>query len=174
MNSLQFKQTFQYQLTYREAYDASYLLASRQSRRTKFFLGVCLTAISVFLLILFAMDGRRVQDLFLALIAVMLLFYLIYHPVLCARKGARNVERINGMYKVTVTGSGQFFLPDGQSLQFGKDKYARAVETDTVFALRIDRQNTLCIPKRILKASEVCQIRQMLQKTFPNARYKVY
>lgn len=163
MDSQKFEQNLQYRLTWQEAYDTFYLLASRQSKRTKLVLGICLTAISVILLILFAMDSRKVHYLLLALIAILLLFYLIYHPVLRARKGAANVAKINGLYKVTLNGTGQIRLPGNETLQFGEDKYARAVETDTIFALRIDAQHTLCIPKRILTEHEINQLRQMIE-----------
>ncbi len=155
---------FTYKLTYQEAYDTFYLLASRQSKRTRILLGICLTAAAVCLLILFAADSRGIHYLFLAAIAILLLFYLLYHPVLSARKGARNVAKANGTYQITVNGSGRIRLPGNQTLQFGEDKYARAVETDSIFALRIDTQHTLCIPKRILKEREILQIRQMIEE----------
>lgn len=154
---------FTYKLTYQEAYDTFYLLASRQSKRTKTLLGICLTAVAVCLLILFAADSRGIHYLFLAVIAILLLFYLLYHPLLSARKGAKNVAKTNGTYKITVNESGRIQLPGNQTLQFGEDKYARAVETDSIFALRIDTQHTLCIPKRILKEREILQIRQMIE-----------
>ena len=163
MEPQKFEQKLQYRLTYQEAYDTFYLLASRQSKKTRIFLGICLTAIAIVLLVLFGMDGRKVHYFFLALIAILLLFYLIYHPALRARAGAANVAKTNGLYKITLNEAGQIRLPGNQTLRFGEDRYARAVETDTVFALRIDTQHTLCIPKRILKNHEIEQIREMIE-----------
>lgn len=158
----QFQKTLQYRLTYQEAYDTFYLMAFRQSKRTRLLFGICLTAITVLLLVFFALDSRTVYNLFLALIAILLLFYLIYHPTLAARRGAAKVAKTNGLYRITVHSSGQIDLPGNQTLKYGEDKYARAAETDSIFALRIDTQNTLCIPKRILQENEVQEIRKLL------------
>lgn len=157
-----FRKTLQYRLTYQEAYDTFYLMAFRQSRRTRLLLGICLTAAAVLLLVLFARDSRTVYNLFLAIIATLLLFYLIYHPALAARRGAAKVARTNGTYRITIHGSGRIDLPGNQTIQFGEEKYARAAETDTIFALRPDTQNTLCIPKRLLSETEAAEIRKIL------------
>lgn len=168
MSEQKFDFVFRYKLTRQEAYDAFYLLASRQSKKAKIFYFAGLTGISAYMLLLFALDSRKLHCLFLALIAVALLFYLLYRPVFCARKGAENVVRTNGTYQVELSASGLIRLPPDQVLKFGSDRYARFVETDYIFALRIDAQHTLCIPKRILKESEIDRIRDILC----NARHK--
>lgn len=162
MAEQKFELVFEYRLTRQEAYDTFYLLASRLSKRTKrlFFAG--LTGVSVSLLILFGMDSRKIHYLFLALIAILLLFYVLYYPVLCAKKGAENVARTDGIYRVELNADGLIRLPPGQVLEYGSDQYARTVETDRIFAVRIDGQHTVCIPKRILKESEISRLREIL------------
>lgn len=160
-NVKDFVKTFKYEPSYKEAYDTFYALAFRRNRKAILVTNILLTAISIGLLIFFAMDPRRVYALFLAVIAILLLFYIIYHPALSARKGASKVMKAHGYYKFTVHGSGQIDLPDGQKLKFGDDKYARAVETDIVFAIRADSQTTLCIPKRLLSKQEMEKIREI-------------
>ena len=158
-----YRKKLRYQLSYQEAYDAFRLLALRQSRRTRIILGVCLTAAAVGLLIYFALDPLRIFALLLALIAILLLFYLIYHPALSARRGAAKVAKQHGTYEVTVCGSGQIDLAGGTSLQYGEDKFARTIETDTIFAVRADQYTTICIPKRLLTNPDIEKIRTILK-----------
>ncbi len=162
-DDLKFKLNLEYKLTYQEAYDTFYLLASRRRRLTTILFIIALTAIAVVLLILFAIDPRKVHYLFIAIIAILLLFFIIYQPALSARRGARNVARTNGTYKISLNESGKIGLPDKTTLRFGEDRNARAAETDTIFALRVDRDHTICIPKRILKGKQEDQVRQMIE-----------
>ncbi|MBR0308725.1 MAG: hypothetical protein IJH92_07515 [Mogibacterium sp.] len=156
------KLDIKYKLTYQEAYEAFYALATRRSRRTRVLIGAALAAVAVILLVLFAMDGTRAHYLFLAICSVALLFYIMYQPVLSARKGARQVERINGTYHVTLHDDETIDLPGEKGLKLFSDKYSRIVETDNVFAIRVDAAHTVCIPKRLLKDNEAGMIRGLI------------
>ncbi|MBR2188758.1 MAG: YcxB family protein [Eubacterium sp.] len=154
--------TLNYQLTKDEAYEAFYLHASRRSRTVKLIVSAVLTALAVILLGFYALDSRRIHMLFLAVCAIALLFYILYQPVLQAKRGARLVEKAGGKYRIILHRDGRIVLPDGGVLNMSGDKYARAVETDTIFALRPDAQHTICIPKRILSEDEAEFIRALL------------
>lgn len=143
-----------YKLTYQEAYETFYVLASRLSRKTRIAIGVVLTVITAVLLVLFAMDGTRAHYLFLAICSVALLFYILYQPVISARRGARQVERTSGTYHVILHEDGTIDLPGEKNLKIKGDKYARIIETDSVFAMRVDTQHTICIPKRVMKDAD--------------------
>ena len=148
------KVDLKYKLTYQEAYEAFYVLASRLSRKIRILISVILTAIAAVLLVLFAMESTRAHYFFLAICSVALLFYILYQPVISARRGARQVERVNGTYHVIVHEDGTIDLPGEKNLKVKGDKYARTIETDEVFALRIDAQHTICIPKRVMKDAD--------------------
>ncbi len=163
MSGAKFKLNLEYKMSYQEAYDAFLLLASRRRKSATILFVIALTAIAVVLLILFALDPRKVHYLFLAVIAILLLFYIIYQPALSARRGAKNVAKTNGIYKISLDESGRIGLPDKSILLFGEDKHARAAETDTIFALRVDKDHTICIPKRILGKNQEVQVRQMIE-----------
>ena len=64
---------FSYDLTYDEAYRAFSLLAFKRSSKFRLIAGIILTAAAVLMLVLFAMDNTKVMDLFLAVIAILLL-----------------------------------------------------------------------------------------------------
>ena len=153
---------FSYDLTYDEAYRAFSLLAFKRSGKFRLIAGIILTAAAVLMLVLFAMDNTKVMDLFLAVIAILLLFYLIYFPVLKARKGARAVERAKGTYRVAITDTGTISLPHEKPINLDGDKDARAIETDDLFVIRPDSYHTFCIPKRVMKEKEIYGVREIL------------
>ena len=90
-----FDYTFQYKLSYQESYDTFYLLASRLNKHKRIIYTIILTSISVLSLIFYRLDTRKVYFCLLAVFSVALLFYLLYHPSLAARKGAAKVARLN-------------------------------------------------------------------------------
>lgn len=153
---------FSYKLSYDEAYEAFSVLAFKRSRKFQLIAGIALTAAAVIMLVTFALDSRKVMNLFLALLAVLLLFYLIYFPVLKARKGARSVAKANGVYKVEVVDVGTISLPNMKPIDLAGDKDARAVETDNIIAIRPDSSHTFCIPKRVMKEKEIYGVREIL------------
>ena len=150
-----------YQLTYEEAYEAFKVLATRRSRSYRIAVSVILAAASAVLLVLYAMDGTRLHYMFLAVLSIVMLFYIIYQPVLTARRGAARVARAAGTYHVVLHGNGLIDLPGEQGISIRGDKFARLAETDTVFALRPDASHTICIPRRILSSRETEFIRDL-------------
>jgi hypothetical protein len=102
------------------------------------------------------------MNLMLALIGILLLFYLIYMPVLKAKKGARAVAKANGVFKVEITDEGTISLPGQKPIDLDGDKDARAIETDALFIIRPDSAHTFCIPKRIMSDKESYGVREIL------------
>ena len=153
---------FSYSLSYEEAYSAFSALAFKRSRRFQLAAGIVLTAAAVLMLVLFALDPRKVMDLFLAIVAILLLFYLIYFPVLKAKRGARSVARTGGTYRVEITDMGTISIPHQKPIDLDGDKDARAIETPFLFIIRPDTAHTFCIPKRVMKDHEVNGVRDIL------------
>lgn len=158
---------FSYTLSYDEAYEAFYRLAFKRSRKFQLAAGIVLTAAAVLMLVLFALDPRKVMDLFLAIIAILLLFYLIYFPVLKAKRGARSVAKAQGTYKVEITDMGTISIPRMKPIDIDGDRDARAVETDELFIIRPDTAHTYCIPKRVMKDKEAYGVREILSAYVP-------
>ena len=165
---MDFNYTFHYQLSYQEAYDTFYLLATRITKKGKIIYGMLLTAVAVLSLIFYGLDTRKVHLCLLAIFAVALLFYLLYYPTFAARKGATKVATLAGNYQFTINQLGQITLPQPNGnekasyiVTLGKDKYSRVLETDTIYAIRADAQTTLCLPKRILTKDQKAQLDQL-------------
>lgn len=152
----------EYTLSYQEAYEAFYVLASRRSSRTRNITACLLTAVAVVMLALFARSKIGVHYLFLAVCAIALLFYVLYQPVISAKRGASNVARTAGKYKIKLSSDGTIEFPDGTRMDIKGDKNSRTIETDEVFAMRIDQYHTVCIPKRILNRKETDFIKQIV------------
>lgn len=167
---MDFNYTFHYRLSYQEAYDTFYLLATRLTGRKKVIYGILLTAIAVLSLIFYGLDTRKVHLCLLAIFAAALLFYLLYYPALAARKGAAKVAKLAGNYQFTINQLGQITLPQPESsknpciVTLGEDKHSRVLETDSIYAIRADAQTTLCLPKRILKKEQKTNLDQMFHE----------
>lgn len=151
-----------YTLTYEEAYESFYQLANKWSNKTKLMIGIFLTVVAVIMLILRFFDKAGIHYSFIAFLAILMLFYLIYAPILKAKFGARSVARQKGRYKYAVTATGQLILPNGEVMELSNDKDARVIETSRIFVLRPDGRHTFCIPKRILKSDEA-EIREIFK-----------
>lgn len=154
---------FTYNLNYDEAYDTFLLLSRKWSKKISIIIGIALTVIAVVMLVLNFLDNRKVHYFFIAIIAVLLLFYLIYVPVLKAKRGANKVQKQKGTYKIQVTSRGKIVLPRKDAIDLAGDKDARAIETQKLFAVRTDGTNTFCFPKRIMKENEIEGIREILK-----------
>ena len=158
---------FDYQLSYDEAYQTFYRLAFRWSRRFRLAIGIGLTIVAVIMLILFALDSAKIHYFFIAIVAVLMLAYLVYMPVLKAKKGAKNVARASqrgGKFHLALSPNGLMELGDNESLLLGEVKGGRAIETPSLFILRPDNYHTCCLPKRIMKDSDIEGVREILCK----------
>ena len=171
---MDFNYTFHYRLSYQEAYDTFYLLATRLTGKKKFIYGILLTAVAILSLVFYGLDTRKVHLCLLAIFAAALLFYLLYHPALAARKGAAKVTRLAGNYQFTINQLGQITLPQPKGdknapciVTLGEDKHSRVLETDSIYAIRADAQTTLCLPKRILKKDQKANLDQMFHELLP-------
>ncbi|MBQ1490309.1 MAG: YcxB family protein [Eubacterium sp.] len=153
---------FDYKLTYEEAYAAFSLLAFKWSHRYRIIAGVGLTGIAVALLIFFALDPQKIHFFFMAAMAVLLLFYLIYVPTLKARRGAKAVVNSRGTFKVEIRDIGTISMPHAEAIDLAGDKDSRAIETEDLFVIRPNSGNTFCIPKRVMKPDEIEGVRDIL------------
>ena len=156
---------FDYKLSYDEAYETFYKLAFRWSRKFQLIVGILLTVIAVVMLILFAMDSRRIHFFFIAIVCVIMLGYLIYMPTLKAKKGAANVAKAGqrgGKFHLSIYPDGHLTLGDGEDVGLQDVKGGRAIETKDLFIIRPDSLHTCCLPKRIMKAKEEDGVREIL------------
>lgn len=158
---MDFNYTFHYQLSYQEAYDTFYLLATRLSLKKKIVYGILLTSVAILCLIFYGQDTRKIHLCLLSLFAVALLFYLLYQPAVAARKGAIKVKKLAGNYQFTINHLGQITLPVATNdknvpciITLGEDRHSRVIETDSIYAIRVNAQTTLCLPKRIIKKEQ--------------------
>lgn len=153
---------FDYHLSYDEAYRAFRTLATKRGEKFQILVGLGLTAVVIACLILFLLDNRRVNYFFIAIVALLMLFYLIYSPILKSKRGARAVQKAGGHFKVEVRREGTISLPKREPIELAGDKDARTIELDDMFVIRPDLSNTYCIPKRIIKPKELDGFRELL------------
>lgn len=116
---MDFNYTFHYRLSYQEAYDTFYLLATRLTRKKKIIYGILLTAIAVLSLVFYGLDTRKVHLCLLAIFAAALLFYLLYYPAFSARKGAAKVAKLNGNYHSQSISLVRSLIPQSRDTQTG-------------------------------------------------------
>lgn len=154
---------FTYRLNYDEIYNAFLLVSMKWSKKARKIIGAILTAIAVGMLIAYYLDSRKIHYFFIVILAILMLYYLIYVPVLKAKRGAQKVFKQNGTYKVKITNEGKIILSGAATIDIAGDKDARAIETETLYVIRPDNRNTVCLPKRIMRKEEVEEIREILK-----------
>ena len=152
---------FRYRLNYEEIYHCFYLLAFRRSRGFKLAAGTALTVLAAVLLGGYVLDPTKVHYCVMAILSILLLFYMIYVPVLKARRGAKALFRKNGTYQIRLYESGKANIGTAM-IALNGDKNACAIETEELFIIRPDAENTICIPKRIMTQDETEEIHRML------------
>lgn len=160
---------FSYKLSYEECYETFLLLSMKWSKKVKTVVGVLLTLITVGLMIAYYLDSQKIHYFVMVIFAICLLYYLIYVPVLKAKRGAAKVSKKNGNYRVKLTSDGKI-ISEAETIALADDKEARAIETEKLFVLRPDNRHTFCLPKRIMKNDEVEAVREIVKA---NVKYQV-
>lgn len=154
---------FVYKLNYDEIYEAFYVLNMKWGKGVRNVLTVILTVIAIGMLMVYYMDSQKIHCFLLAVFAILLLYCIIYVPVLKARKGAKKVSEKKGTYKVELTWEGKI-ISGTEIIELAADKDARAIETENIFVIRPDNIHTFCLPKRIITNKEIDEIRKLLHK----------
>ncbi len=153
---------FEYRLKYDECQETFYLLGMKWGERKRKILTVLLTVIGVVMLLGYYRDSQKIHYFFIAILDILLLYYLIYVPALKAKKGAKKVSRQGGTYKIELTREGKI-RTGNEWVDLNGDADARVIETDTIFVVRPDRVYTFCLPKRIMTEEEIEEVREILK-----------
>lgn len=153
---------FNYKLTYDEIYDSFLLLNQRWGKKGRIFVGAALIIITIAMLAGYYLDSQKMHYFLLAIFSILLLYYLIYVPVIKAKRGAQKVSKINGRYRVKIRANGKI-QAETEVIDIAGDKDARVIETDRLYVLRPDNRHTFCLPKRIMKQDEIEEIRELLK-----------
>ena len=154
--------SFEYSLSYDEAFDAFLLLAARGRKRHRDITAVALIVLAAALTALYAFHPYQLEYFLLAALALATFGGVVYYPRMKAHSGARQVAKAQGVYKVELSTAGYLRTADGPRLELSGDKDARAFETGALFVLRPDRQHTFCLPKRIMADREADLIRSVV------------
>lgn len=166
------KYTFRYQLTYEEAYNAFLALAVRWKKKTKYAVMTAMVAVTVAIMTMFALHPDRYYYFTIVIFAVILTSYVFYSPMLKARKGAKQVAKIDGIYEIKLTNDGKIIMGNSsQELDLKGDKNSRALELKDSFAIRMNGDITVCIPKRVMNESQQNAVRKILAD---NIKFIVY
>lgn len=153
---------FTYKLKYEECYETFWALNLKWSQKKRKIIMAILTFIAMLMLVEYYLDYKKVYCFVVAIIDILVLYYLIYIPILKAKNGARKVNRQGGIYKIKLTDKGKVIIQD-EVIDLSGDRASRAVETKLVFAIRPDNIHTFCIPKRIMTEEQVCEVQRILQ-----------
>ena len=153
---------FTYKLNYEEIYESFWQLNQRWGKKGRIFIGVALAVITVAMLIGYYLDSQKIHYFVLAIFSILLLYYLIYVPVLKAKRGAQKVSKLNGTYRVKLLKEGMIQMGT-EKIGMKGDKDARVIETERLYILRPDKTHTFCLPKRIINKEEISGIRDLLK-----------
>lgn len=154
---------FQFQLTYEEAREAFLLIIDRRSHTSRLIMGGVLLILALVSAILYGRNPYGLQFALAAILFALFAFLVLAYPALKAGRAAKSVTCQGGTYKLKLSPKGYFILPDNQKLLINGDRLSRVLESDTLFAIRPDRFNTVCLPKRTIQADDISQVRAILQ-----------
>ena len=152
-----------YSLSYDEIYETFATILNKHSRRSRHVAATVLSAVAVVLLVLYARNPSHLEYSFLALVTALLIFRVLGYKELKARRSAKRLSRVGGIYEVTLYAQGQIQPKGGAKLDLNGDKDARAFETERLFVIRPDRMHTFAIPKRAIRPEESAIIRNTLK-----------
>lgn len=153
---------FMYKLSYDEIYESFLLLNTKWSKKIRIIIGSVLVLITIAMLAGYYLDSKKIHFFILAIFSIMLLYYLIYAPVLKAKRGAKKVSKQKGIYRVKLTEDGKVYM-GSEKIEMAGDKDARVIETERVYVLRPDNRHTFCLPKRMMKQDEINEVRELLK-----------
>ena len=153
---------FTYKLNYDEIYESFFHLNAKWNKKVRIFIGAALALIAGAMLIGYYLDSQKIHYFVLAIIAILMLYYLIYVPALKAKRGALKVSKLNGTYRVKITREGKVIM-GAEKIDLAGDKDARVIETNSLYVLRTDNSHTFCLPKRIMKPDEIDELRELLK-----------
>ena len=152
-----------YDMTYGEVYEALLMIIDKRSKKARRIMGGVLLAVAVVCVILFAMNPYGLVFELAAVMFALFSFLVFCYPGIKAKQGAKKICRLKGTYKIKLFSDG-YIVPNGRErLDIRGDKDCRAFESDTVFALRLDRMTNFCLPKRRMNGSEIEMTRSILQ-----------
>lgn len=153
-----------YDMTYGEIYETLLMIIDKRSKKARFGVGLLLLAAAAACAILFAMNPYGLVFEMGAVLFALFSFLVLAYPGIKAKQGAKKISRQKGTYKIKLFSDG-YILPHGKErMDIRGDKDCRAFESDTVFALRLDRMTNFCLPKRRMNGSEIQLTREILQK----------
>lgn len=121
-----------------------------------------LLIISAGLIVMYALEPTRLEYFFLPVLCLAMYFGLMYYPAFKARRGARQVAAVGGLYQVEI-GTDGFIRAAGEEVKIKGDKDARAFESAALFVIRPDRFHSFCLPKRIMNENEALALREILR-----------
>jgi hypothetical protein len=154
--------TPEYSLKRPEAAEAFKLVAALGGRRVRLAALAALFATGVFLTVSYGLNPSHLELPLLGLLTVGVYLAVALAPSWRAWRGAAQVAKLNGRYRLGFSPDGRLLTPDGESSPLRGDKRARAFETDELFVIRPDRLRTFCLPKRVLTAEQCGEVRRLL------------
>lgn len=156
---------FNFKLTFEEASEAFLLIIDRRSRISRLAMGMTLLLLALVNVILYALHPYGLQYAMMAFQFAVFSFLVFAYPSIKARFAAKSVVRQGGYFKLMLSTDGYFILPGGDKLRLNGDRHSRVLESNTLFAIRPDKSHTLCLPKRVVRASDISLVRQIFQSS---------
>jgi hypothetical protein len=159
-----------YDLRYGEAYEAFYLLTDKWGKKWRLAAFAAMGVAAVVCLVLAILDPYSIQNSMLIVLCAAMMLFVMYWPSLKAQKGAKAVVKAGGHCRYQLNARKGFRLESGHLVGLQGDPDARAIESAASFIVRPDRQNTFCIPKRVLTPEDILGIRRLLYSGIKKTR----
>lgn len=148
-----------YKFKYDEIYYTFKLLAFRINNKIQTITKFILVTIIIYMLIEFYVDKTKSNYYFVGVFSLALLIYLIYYPIIFARRKAKTIMNMGGRCKLSIIDDGSILIPSGLKIEVKNNPSFKSYETENIFIYNLPGSHTFCIPKRVLKDKEIEKIR---------------
>lgn len=148
-----------YKFKYDEIYSTFKLLAFRINNKIQIIIKFILVTIIIYTLIEFNIDKTKSNYYFVGVFSLALLIYLIYYPIIFARRKTKAIMKMGGRCKLIINDDGSISIPNNLKIEVKNNPSFKSYETDNVFIYNSPGSHTFCIPKRVLKDKEIEKLR---------------
>lgn len=151
-----------YTLSYEEAYYTFKTISFNMKKPIQIIFGAILSVIVIYTLVEFYRDKAKSHLYFIGLISLLLLFYLLYYPVIQGRKGAKATMKLGGRCKFIIRDDGSIKMQNSQVINIKDDTSFKRYDINDLLIYQITSGEVFCIPKRVLDKKELEFIKDWL------------
>lgn len=142
-----------YEITRQEVCEGFAEINGRYSTSVKYMICSGVVISIVYLLYQQYCNRLAIYNTITAIFGIVILFYILYAPIIKARRTAAYVAKAGGKICFTLNENGEITL-DKEVVSMGDYKRGRMIETERLYVIHLDKDHNFILPKRIMSSCE--------------------